>query len=364
MKILMLARKTLYTGNGGDTVQVLKTAEYLRKRGHLVDVVLNGEHFKTEGYDIVHFFNVIRPADLLVHLPRIKVPIAVSTIYVNYLEVDKLSSGRFYNFLLGLFGKNGMEYTKTIGRWLLNNEPFPGWKYLLKGHANSVKYIAQKASVLLPNSESEANRFEKDYQISRPTTVVPNAIDTSIFKLNEAAKDRKGVICVGRIEYRKNQLNLIRAIAKTSYSLTLVGKPSPNQKDYYSKCLEEGKKLGSRFKIFNFVEEDQLVTLLKEHKVHALISWFETTGLVSLEAAAMGCEIIITDKGDTREYFGSHAHYCQPGNRESIVQAINQAHLHSKLKDFPQQISEKYTWSKTAVITESAYQTILGHEKS
>ncbi len=29
MKIAMIARSTLYTGNGGDTVQIEKTAEYL-----------------------------------------------------------------------------------------------------------------------------------------------------------------------------------------------------------------------------------------------------------------------------------------------------------------------------------------------
>ncbi len=64
-------------------------------------------------------------------------------------------------------------------------------------------------------------------------------------------------------------------------------------------------------------------------------SWFETTGLSSLEAAAMGCNIVITRKGDAYEYFGDYAYYCDPESPDSIFKAIEKAASNSILPGFP-----------------------------
>ena len=48
-------------------------------------------------------------------------------------------------------------------------------------------------------------------------------------------------------------------------------------------------------------------------KVHALVSWMETTGLSSLEAEVMGANLVITDKGDTRDYLGVSRPLLPPG---------------------------------------------------
>ena len=39
----------------------------------------------------------------------------------------------------------------------------------------------------------------------------------------------------------------------------------------------------------------------------------------------MGCNIVITEKGFTREYFGDDAFYCEPGDPESIYNAVENA---------------------------------------
>jgi glycosyltransferase involved in cell wall biosynthesis len=60
--------------------------------------------------------------------------------------------------------------------------------------------------------------------------------------------------------------------------------------------------------------------------VHVLASWFETTGLVSLEAAMMDCNVVVTKKGDTVEYFSDMAYYCEPDDINSIRNAIEKAY--------------------------------------
>ncbi|MBD0287388.1 MAG: glycosyltransferase, partial [Flavisolibacter sp.] len=140
--------------------------------------------------------------------------------------------------------------------------------------------------------------------------------------------------------------------------LTIIGKPSPNHIGYYEQC----RKLAGQYKnitIINHINHDQLSAVYKAAKVHVLPSWFETTGLSSLEAAVLGCNIVITEKGDTKEYFGDHAYYCQPDDVDSIRTAVVKAYndpVNPKLKEF---ILNNNTWMKAAQQTLAAYQTIL-----
>ncbi len=69
-------------------------------------------------------------------------------------------------------------------------------------------------------------------------------------------------------------------------------------------------------------------------------SWFETTGLSSLEAAAMGCNIVITRKEDAYEYFENDACYYDPESPESIFQAIDQAASHKITEGLSSKVSE------------------------
>ncbi|MDZ7847526.1 MAG: hypothetical protein U5L96_12590 [Owenweeksia sp.] len=64
MKILFVARSTLFHQPGGDTVQVQQTAHFLRQKGVEVHIGLAGENLPIEQFELVHFFNLIRPADL------------------------------------------------------------------------------------------------------------------------------------------------------------------------------------------------------------------------------------------------------------------------------------------------------------
>ena len=78
-------------------------------------------------------------------------------------------------------------------------------------------------------------------------------------------------------------------------------------------------------KFYDFVSHDELARLYQRAKIHILPSWIETPGLSSLEAAAMGCTVVVTDRGDTEWYFGDQAYYVEPGNKLSIRRTIETA---------------------------------------
>jgi glycosyltransferase involved in cell wall biosynthesis len=356
MRVLFISRATLFTVRGGDTVQMEQTAAQLRLLGISVNIELcNNKNIDYRHYDLIHFFNIIRPADILYHIEKSDLPYVVSPIYVEYHEMQAIKG--FQHYFISLFGKNTIEYLKVIARSVKNREKVISHKYLWWGQKRSIVYILRKSSGLLPNSQSEYLRLKRDYPIAGKYNVIPNAIDTSIFKVDSSkVKGTNTVLCVARFEPRKNQLNIIKALSGTDYNITFAGNVAPNHKAYYNACRNEA---GNKVTFLDFATQKELATLYSINKVHILASWFETTGLSSLEAAACGCNIVISKNGDTEEYFGANAFYCDPGSTESIRKAVDKAMIAEVNETFIKHIQKHYNWEVTARETLKVYKEVL-----
>jgi glycosyltransferase involved in cell wall biosynthesis len=359
IKVAMIVRSTLYTVQGGDTIQALQTARSLRAQGIKVDIKLTNEEIDYSHYQLLHFFNITRPADILYHIRKTTLPFVVSTILINYSEYDKYHRKGFSGMLFRYLPSDSIEYLKAISRWILGRDKMMSLSYAWKGQKKSIHEIIKKAGLLLPNSRSEYIRLQEIYGCNANHIVVPNAVDCNLFKFNkDAKKDPKLVICIARVEGIKNQLNLIRALNDTSYHLLIIGAPAPNQPGYYQMC----RNIASRnVEFIEHIPQQELVAYYQKAKVHVLPSWFETTGLSSLEAAAMGCNIVITDKGDTKEYFGNHAVYCSPASPESIYAAIEKASALPSDEILRSKIGYLYTWHLAGQHTAEGYKKIINN---
>ena len=357
MKILFISRATLYKDKGGDTIQILNTAASLKQLGVDVTIRLCNEKIDYSGYTLIHFFNIIRPADILFHIYKSGKPYVISTIYVDYSEYEKKMRMGLTGSIFRLFSPDFIEYMKVIARFIVNGEKIITPSYILTGQKKAIQKIIHQAKMLLPNSHSEYHRLIKHYKVHQNYKKIPNAIDPSLFIFPEDSSQRNHnlVICVGRIEGRKNQLNLIRALNNTSYNLTILGSPSPNQVTYFEQCKEEA---ASNISFVNNIPQDLLINYYRMAKVHVLPSWFETTGLSTLEAAAMGCNIVITRKGDTEEYFEDYAFYCEPDSPVSIFEAIQKASSEKYNEALRTKIFTQYTWNEAAKKTFQAYKEI------
>ncbi len=363
LKILFITRASLFNVRGGDTIQVIKTAEALQKANMTVDIKLcNEKNIDYSLYNLIHFFNIRHPADILLHIEQSKLPYVISTIYVDYTSTHK-STG-IKNSILNLFGSNAQEYIKTVSKSITQGEKIISRNYLWMGHKRAVRKVLKNASLLLPNSENEYKRLLHSYGIEKKHVVIPNGADAGIFNYNQEEirmKDRAMVLCVARIELIKNQLNLIKALNDTQFELYLVGDPAPNHIAYYNECKRISKP---NIHFINAIPQEELVQYYKKARGHILPSWFETTGLSSLEALFCGCNIVVTKYGDTKDYFDpENCFFCDPGSVPSIREAVEKAAVHTTNTLYIDEVMDKYNWQQAAKKTIMAYQQVILNTK-
>lgn len=370
MRVLMQSRKNFFDLRGGDTVQLEKTKSELEKLGVHVDISLDFDP-DLSGYDLVHLSNVTRIQETYLQVKNAKKQgkkIVLSTIYWPMDEFEKQGQVGIRKFINSFLDIDNQERIKAIARYIKDRESRnEATKNLWKvGYTNMQRYVVRNVDYFLPNSEMEMDEFCKSFGVKKERyMVVPNAIDAEIASVQkeletpeEFIKYKDAIICVGRIEPRKNQLALVKALDQSGYKLVLVGAVSDNQKGYF----EEIKKVMERNKDFFYIpriDNAKLYQLYKICKVSTLPSWLDTPGLVSLEAAAMGCNLAVSSKGSTTEYFSDCAEYCLPDDINSIRSAIERAYNKPKNDELIKRIYDNYTWEIAGQKTLEAYKTVL-----
>lgn len=381
IKIAYLCRKSFFSDPGGDTVQLKKTLEELSlNKNFYGEIFTSSEKLisEIERFDGVHIFGILDICEHIQILEKIKgnrKKIFISTIYVDYYDFEKNSRSKFLKPIFLLLNKHQIEYVKNFIKFILKKRT-SSIKYLFLGHKKSVCLALSLADAVLPNSQSELSRVEEDFVKVKNSFVVVNGIDSTLFKnrttqsiqesikiLNDKFPNNKfsgSILCVGRIEGRKAQLNLIKSLKNSNYNLYIIGKPASNQMTYYKSCVKEA---GNNTFFLNFIPHEILVHIFTVAKVHVLPSWFETTGLVSLEAAACGCSIVVSSLGDTKDYFKDLAHYCHPDDISSIRDAIDNAYKENPL-DLSKYVTANYTWKLAAEQTLNCYNSFILNEAS
>lgn len=126
---------------------------------------------------------------------------------------------------------------------------------------------------------------------------------------------------------RKNVLRLIRAAKKYNFHLVLAGNKGSERQ---FKPIEEEIGGFNNIEVLGFVSDKEKIDLYKRAKVFALPSMKEGVGIVALDAAHFGCEIVVTDIGGPKEYYNNMAYVVNPYDVDSIGLAIQAALGNSK----------------------------------
>lgn len=323
---------------GGGETQMINTMDAIKKQG--VDIGYYDLWNKDYSCDIVHIFGCHDWLYKWVSLAKNKgFKIALSTI--AYSQTRMTLKRRLYDQFDGMLP---VDTTYRLNRRLI-----------------------QIADILLPNSEEEGRYLDEMLGASnKKKMVIPNAADLRYKTADKSAFVKEYglddfVLCVGKIEPRKNQLNLVKALKGTEIPLVLLGSFIPNNKEYYNEVCEIVNACPNMHHIeFLPYDSDMLSSLYASAKMHVLLGESETPGIVNLEAGLAGADLVVGDCIPVREYLKDYATYVDYTNitsiRETILNVYQKKERNNGLSNF---IEMNYTWEIVAKKTIKAYQAIL-----
>lgn len=141
---------------------------------------------------------------------------------------------------------------------------------------------------------------------------------------------------------RKNVKRLIDASAKYQFRLVLGGLLRNEEE---KQLLNSWIKNKSNVKYVGYVSPETMLDLYSKAKVFALPSIYEGVGIVALDAAVMGCNVVVTKLGGPKEYYQGMATEVDPYNIDAIGRGVK-AYLTGEKNNQPilqKTIREKYS---------------------
>ena len=345
---------------GGGSVRMREIAKELRRAGVTVDVT-EKEAPPLAKYDLLHFwdFDEVTTYRQAARARKAGVPYVVSPIAINTDLFGMLhEANAAWKSLARLLGyRTALAlFARWTDRQVVHNPAWQRTHQLLDG-----------AAVLLPTSEKEACFIRRRFRTAVPIQVTPNGIPKEYFakarpdrfKRKHGLTDVRFVLNAARTEVLKNQLGLVRAMAGTGLTLAVAGPITGYGKAYWDRCVAEAKRLGVPLKHVGNLSTEELRDAYAAAAAHVLCSWYETTGQVSLQAAATGCPIVQTAQSPHEEYFGL-AEICRPESPRDIRRAILRAvAMPSSRRQALRNRMKRYTWERAAKETLKAYKIVL-----
>jgi len=349
MRVLMVIRPDADENLGGDRVQMIETAKSLRDRDIVViERVGNSIDSDYDGVDVVHLFNFQTPEFTLGEARRARAAgkrVVVSTIWWDY-PIDRVfETSAKWRAVRALLGKS-RSLALLAPRVERDLEP----------ERKQLREIVALSDLLLPNSWIEAKELQKLCLVDK-ICVVPNGINAAVFDSHIAyprpdwVPAAEYLICAARLEPQKRQHALATVAKDMGIPCVLAGAAS--DPIYARRCVDAGALLvGLR-------SMEDLAAAYQHARVYAQPSLRETPGLSALEAAAMGCPVVVTKNGSTKEYFGSRAYFVDPYSDASIAGGLRGALASGRSSELSAFVRESYTWKRAGNATLRAYSSVV-----
>lgn len=324
MRILIQGYNTCHQNiAGGVAGRILSLINALENNG-VQCKIFDYWNDKIEDYDLVHFFKVQSDHFALGdYLQFKKKPYIISTIIPNEKKLWIQA-----NCIL-----NRINIHTLIGR---------------------NKVFMDNASCLLAESFQEKQYIHSAYGIElSKIKIIPNGVqcgelvNEGIF-LDKYHLKSGFVLCVGRIDPNKNQLNLIKALNNTDLQLVIVGGPDPQHISYYEEC----KKVAASNVLFTgwiSPASDMLKAAYLCAKVVVLPSFNETFGNVILEGAINNANISYSSKLPINDWgLGRYAFTFDPRNLEDIRNAVISAYNSNVNVQLAEYVRAHFSWDSVA----------------
>jgi glycosyltransferase involved in cell wall biosynthesis len=282
-------------------------------------------------FDIIHLTNIDRPAELYHYFRRareMRKPIILSPIHHSYAEIERFereARAGTVGLFSGLFSFSALE----ILRCLVRSAKYPDLllpllRLILQGTRKAQNIVLAESDGMLVTTEKEREDIARDIGPADPVKVVCLRNGVDVFRstpdIGQTAVRDLDVCVVARIEARKNQNAVLRALNNLGRAGVFVGPENPNHESY---CAEFKRMIGrSRSEHVGGLSHAETLAIMKRAKVHVSASWFEVSSMVDIDAFNAGCRVVASVCGGTRELLGAGARYIDPGSPAELEAAI------------------------------------------
>lgn len=237
-----------------------------------------------------------------------------------------------------------------------------------------VRFAIRKANRIIAVSD-----FTKKELISR-MDVDPEKIDVVYNGVNEVFKPIKDwgtiakvkakygiegefILYVGRINVRKNIINLIKAYALLKQEmhtpqLVIIGELPSSDSDILVE-MEQNLRLTAGILIPGYVPTEDLPFLYNGAKLFVYPSFYEGFGLPVIEAMACGIPVITSNTSVFPELTEMAALLIDPNSIEELKKAMKNVLVDSDLRNrlicTGLERAKKFSWKQTAILTLQSY---------
>ncbi len=353
LRVLFQNRLNAASHPGGDTLVMNKLKDGLEQLGVQVDIALGKSSLK--GYDLVHLFNFATPKyteQCAREAIQAGIPFVVTALFEDwpqFLSKCSASIDLFQQYFSSGFDEQKFETYLSQIRGLPSVPP------------SENSFVAKHAACLFASGEVERRRLLEVYPDNQRVEVLKFGMDhlnadvgPELFCNTYKVKDY--ILCVGRLETRKNQLMLLKALQHEQLPIVFVTGGVNYNPEYEDLCRRFPRNATTLF--LDRLSDDMLASCYRGAKVFCLPSWYELPGIVTIEAARFGCAVAATSWGTLKDYLPNGVHYCEPDDPNSIREAVLQA-----MKTLPPQILRddvsQYTWRRTVEQLVGLYHDIL-----
>jgi len=288
MKIAFIMGSNASGNSNGVKTQGETWADGLRSLGHQVEMVSPWGHYDWKSFDIVHVLSFGTWLGI--------VPAIVARTDAKIVISPIIDTNRSY--------------------FLQKCASYCGIKILhMTSPLHSLRSIRKYVSMYYVRSEYEKKYLIHSFDIN-PDCIENIPLSCRFNKSAEINIKENYCLHVSILSSKnKNVKRLIEAAIKYNFKLVLAGNPGIEQ--FRLELIEIAKK-NKNISILGFLSEENLIELYSSAKVFALPSLFEGVGLVALEAAAFGCDIVLTKLGAPKEYYDAMAFLVDPYDVDDI----------------------------------------------
>lgn len=298
MKIGLIVPFVNISFSGGVTVQGRMWKEGLDKFGNVVDLIDPWRKFDWNSYD---YFILLRfGKDLLDYVQLLK-----------QFPHPKLVSAPIIDYHLGI------SRFKFVCRYAGNT------RLRLYHHFHDLYTCKDDFSFFLVRSEFESKFLTEGMGVSEDKVyVLPLSFRIPLQLADNIEYNHKENFCFhsSRLAFLgKNVERLIKAAIKYKFPLVLGGALNGYKEEQWLNELIKGH---SNIKYVGYLTDNELYSYYRRAKVFALPSIVEGVGMVALEAAVFGCDIVLTNIGAPKEYFNGMVELVNPYDIDSIGESI------------------------------------------